>query len=489
MSYSRRIFLTSLLAAAATPALSQSVLRPLARPARIHPALRQTPTQMLQQARLGNGVSYLAARLSDGQVIEGNNPGMALAPASTAKAVTALYALDRLGADFRFETLVLGQGVVEAGTLQGTLMLAGGGDPILSTPDLVAMVDQLHAAGVRRVNGTFSYFDGALPAITEIDPGGQLPQAGYNPAISGLNLNFNRVHFEWTRAGGAWNLAMDARGGNVTPAVSIATMALADRGAPTFSYRQDGVIDRWTVASGALGNGGSRWLPVRSPGAYAADVFRTLCAARGITLPTPQPEGRLIAGNVYARHQSPELLIMLRDMLEYSTNITAEVIGLTAARRDNPGVVSLPQSAAAMAEWVLLQHGAQMRLVDHSGLGGAAQIAPDQMVRLLRGGADGPLRGILRPVVLTDAEGDRLPNPDTQVAAKTGTLNFTSALVGYIDPPAGEDLVFAIFSSDPAARQAARLDEVPAGSRAWNARARRLQQQLIQRWGALYSTM
>jgi D-alanyl-D-alanine carboxypeptidase/D-alanyl-D-alanine-endopeptidase (penicillin-binding protein 4) len=39
-----------------------------------------------------------------------------------------------------------------------------------------------------------------LPAIDQIDPA-QLPHVGYNPSVSALNLNFNRVFFEWERAG------------------------------------------------------------------------------------------------------------------------------------------------------------------------------------------------------------------------------------------------------------------------------------------------
>ncbi|MFD1808302.1 D-alanyl-D-alanine carboxypeptidase [Gemmobacter lanyuensis] len=33
--------------------------------------------------------------------------------------------------------------------------------------------------------------------------------------------------------------------------------------------------------------------------------------------------------------------------------------------------------------------------------------------------------------------------------AKTGTLNFVSALAGYITPPGGRQMAFAIFTADP----------------------------------------
>jgi len=60
-----------------------------------------------------------------------------------------------------------------------------------------------------------------LPNLDEIDES-QLDHLGYNPAISGLNLNFNRVHFEWKRAGGGYSIAMDARSELYKPAVTVA---------------------------------------------------------------------------------------------------------------------------------------------------------------------------------------------------------------------------------------------------------------------------
>ncbi len=53
----------------------------------------------------------------------------------------------------------------------------------------------------------------------------------------------------------------------------------------------------------------------------------------------------------------------------------------------------------------------------------------------------------------------------------------------------GTDLAFAYFSADVEAREASLggEDEIPAGSREFLARSRRLQQELLQRWG-LYTS-
>ena len=71
--------------------------------------------------------------------------------------------------------------------------------------------------------------------------------------------------------------------------------------------------------------------------------------------------------------------------------------------------------------------------------------------------------------------------------AKTGTLNFASGLVGYIEPPGGRAMTFAIFCADVARRDRlpASEREEPEGGKSWVRRARGLQARLIGRWGGL----
>ena len=61
-------------------------------------------------------------------------------------------------------------------------------------------------------------------------------------------------------------------------------MQVVDRAGPVYTYRRGDGVDEWTVARGALGNGGARWLPVRRPDLYAAEVFQTLVRSHGIVL-------------------------------------------------------------------------------------------------------------------------------------------------------------------------------------------------------------
>ncbi|TAG25135.1 MAG: D-alanyl-D-alanine carboxypeptidase, partial [Rhodobacterales bacterium] len=325
---------------------------------------------------------------------------------------------------------------------------------------------------------------GALPALRGISED-QPDHVGYNAAISGLNLNFNRVHFEWKRAGSDWQVAVDARGERFLPAVDMVRVAIAAREAPLFTY-DAGVVEEWTVASAALGKGGSRWLPVRDPGRYVAEVFRTLARAQGIRLEVAERAKTVPSGAELGRVTSEPLPEVLRDMLRFSTNLTAESVGLTAS-----GAGNLQASAAAMSDWVRSTFGVEVTLRDHSGLGGASRITAAGMAQILVAAENAKrgLKPILRSVGMKDDKGAVIEGHPVKVLAKSGTLNFVSALAGHIVPPNGRELVFAIFSGDPDRRDAVpvALREDPEGAGAWNKRARRLQGQLISRWAGSYA--
>lgn len=488
MALTRRHVLAGFLAGAALPVWAEAPARsPLPRPRGDAGALRkerESVERLVAEAQLGGELGFLLADAETGAVLESAGAGLGLPPASVLKAVTAAYALDRLGPAYRFGTGIAATGPVSAGRLEGDLILVGGGDPTLDTDMLGDLAARLKAAGLREVAGRFLLWDRALPDLPRID-GEQPDFVGYNPALSGLNLNFNRVHFEWRRAEKGWNLTMDARAERFVPAVSMAKMRVETRARPLFTYEAGAAEDRWTVASEALGKGGARWLPVRHPALYAGDVFRTLAAAQGIALSAPERVEALPDDTtMLARHDSAPLDLVLRDMLKHSTNLTAEVSGLTASQ-----AVTLPVSAVAMREWARLRHGIAAHFVDHSGLGGGSRISASDMVRLLVDLRDGPLPGLLKNHGMRDDKGKVIDNHPVRVIAKTGTLNFTAGLAGYVLPPGGRRLAFAIFAADVPRRAALPPEarEAPEGGQAWQKRARRLQARLITRWAGLYA--
>ena len=489
---SRRALLAMLMSAggaamADAPLVS---LRPTARPTaadRVTPEMRQTLAQVVAASEVTGHVGIVVADAQTGEIIDQHDADIPQPPASVTKAVTALYALEGLGADFRFITRVFAKGAILDGVLDGDLILVGGGDPDLITDDLAVLAQRLKEAGLRDVRGAFQVYGGALPNLDEIDDE-QLDYLGYNPAVTGLNLNYNRVHFEWRKQGSNYSVTMDARSDQFRPAVTVAKMQVVSRDMPVFTYADGGNVDEWTVARGALGNSGSRWLPVRYPALYAGEVFATFAKDQGITLKAPVEVFEMPKGDVLAAFEGQTVTEVMRDMLKYSTNITAEAAGMAATEKLTGQKRGLRTSALGMSHWARARAGIAPSFADHSGLSDATRISAMDMVRLLN--ADqvmAQLQPILKDIAFKDEDNKQLKDHPATVLAKTGTLNFVSCLAGYLRTAGGRDLTFAIFAADLDAREKGKLseDEQPFGSISFNTNAKRLQQVLLQRWAVL----
>lgn len=484
MPLTRRNLLAGIAASLPLSVYGAGIERPPARAGRVVPPAGFE--QIFAQSGLGQKSGCVLLDLESGQVAERHNPDLARPPASVVKAVTALYAQAKLGSGHRFNTDLVATGPISEGTLQGDLYLVGGGDPQLDADGLNRLAIAARAAGLRRMTGRFYVVGNALPLIERIDRD-QPVQAGYNPAIAGINLNYNRIFFEWKRRSGQYSTSLEARAAKVRPAVRCASMSISERVAPIYSYARSGGVERWSVARAALGNGGGRWLPVRDPAAYAADVFQTLAGMQGITLPLGAQSERLVRGTVVARLQSDPLDKLLAGMLRYSTNLTAEVLGLSATRAAAGGTASLRASAQSMGRWVAQQvPGSSPGFFNHSGLTDKSRISAQEMVRFLAmPGAQSGLAGILHEVELQNPRGDGVEIPGVKVLAKSGTLNFTRGLAGYIMKNNAPRYAFAIFAADMAARRAALpSEERPAGASRWRGVARAQEKALVYRWAS-----
>ena len=89
------------------------------------------------------------------------NADRPLAAASTQKLLVAAAALSVLQPDHRFTTRVVSSGSLDGGTLNGDLVVVGGGDPVLTTSTepgpvttpLSALADAIVGAGITRIDG------------------------------------------------------------------------------------------------------------------------------------------------------------------------------------------------------------------------------------------------------------------------------------------------------------------------------------------------
>jgi D-alanyl-D-alanine carboxypeptidase/D-alanyl-D-alanine-endopeptidase (penicillin-binding protein 4) len=432
---------------------------------------------------------YLVVDLADGRVVAALNADEPFMPASVCKVPTAAAALDILGPDHRFQTTVLIDGEVVDGVLDGVLTLRGGGDPVLTGDDLQALAKGIAAAGIKKV-GEFRYDATELVETPQISA--QQPEVvGYNPGVSALSVNFNRVRLMWRNGDKGPSGEARAVSDNVTLALDAIHFAPADAPLPgPFAHAGQPADDTW-VLSPELSSSGEDWLPVRDPARVAAAMLRLLAAKEGLTLPEPTPGAVSPEAREIARHESPDLAEIIRRVLRSSNNLAAELIGLAASRAITGRPLTLEASAETLANYWRLRiddiDWDGFFLENQSGLSSRSRATPRQLVAILQAASDPVAGANLYP--LLRAASWTAPNGKTvRIRAKTGTIAYGRGLAGYIDAADGRRLAFAVFFNDfehRAALDAAfdpRVEARDSGWRSWRARALKLEEKLIDGW-------
>jgi D-alanyl-D-alanine carboxypeptidase/D-alanyl-D-alanine-endopeptidase (penicillin-binding protein 4) len=165
-----------------------------------------------QMKYAGSSLSVLNAETGD--VIFSSNGNTGLASASTLKTITSASAYHILGKDFTWETTLGYSGTISAnGTLNGDLIITGGGDPALgsdrydqSRPDLILKkwADDLTRIGIKNITGQIIADDRLFG--TETMPGGWTWQDMgnyYGAGPSSLTWRENQfdLHFKPGRVG------------------------------------------------------------------------------------------------------------------------------------------------------------------------------------------------------------------------------------------------------------------------------------------------
>jgi D-alanyl-D-alanine carboxypeptidase/D-alanyl-D-alanine-endopeptidase (penicillin-binding protein 4) len=101
----------------------------------------------------------LVKSLKTGETLYALNPKKLMMPASNMKIVTLAASADRLGWDYTYTTRFFSVGPIEAGVLQGDVLVVGNGDPSFGLTDgsaataFDACAERLKAMGVRTILG------------------------------------------------------------------------------------------------------------------------------------------------------------------------------------------------------------------------------------------------------------------------------------------------------------------------------------------------
>ena len=410
--------------------------------------------------------------LADGRVLYTRDAQRRVIPASNMKLVTAAVAAERLGWDFRFRTRLEAAGTVREGTLEGDLVVTGGGDPTISAqggdlaPLFLEWADAAARAGIRRVSGRVIGDDNAFDDLG-LGAGWAWDylEAGYAAPSGALNYNDNLVRLEIAPAATAGRpaaLRVSPSGHGLDVVGEVATGAAGSTVDITLS-REPG--SRRLTVRGSVPASGSpviRTAAVPNPTRFFVDALTDAFTARGISVrggpwDIDDVADRPAEGSrtLVAQRESPPLSSVLGHFLKVSQNMYGETLlkamgrtagsaGSAAAGRE---VVRQTLAAWAMAPDAIV-------MVDGSGLSRYNYVTADAITELLvRMWRDERLRGpfvAALPVGAHDGTLDtRMKNSllDRRVQAKTGTISNVRSLSGYVETLAGTKLAFSMIAN------------------------------------------
>lgn len=126
-----------------------------------------------------------------------HNPEEKMIPASITKLITAAVAIDVLGINFDFKTVVYtDDSDIKDGVINGNLYLKGYGDPDLNSSDITYLAKEVVAKGIKEITGNIiydeSYLDDNHYGLANFYSGDT--KQGYWPYVSAINLNKNPGH-------------------------------------------------------------------------------------------------------------------------------------------------------------------------------------------------------------------------------------------------------------------------------------------------------
>jgi|GEM_PF-4463589 len=380
---------------------------------------------------------FILYDLHNEHVIARHNIHRKIIPASVIKAFTASYALRKLGSDFKFVTRL---GVIRKETPDGSMLndvyIVGGADPVLDNTSLHGLIKDFLLSQDAKHYTTDNFFY-VSPDINTVHllSAYQPRTASYNAGISGLNLNFNRALAAWNNQVSDNFLYLIAKGDKLSTVIPMSKQL----------FNQETIDKYQSLAKKSHIHGkGSVWLPVHDSALYTATVFSILMNKEGLALPTPLRKDT-IPDNIQfvAYHYSPPLRKILNDMLLYSTNTTAEIVGATAATSDlkqqssNIEDTHQHNKINMMNRWTnnFLDTAGNDSITLHnfSGLSAHASLNVANIFKFLHihhNEAENILNDILPDMfkeIFTNEKKDYLHLP-----AKTGSMHYARSIAGYI---------------------------------------------------------
>ena len=313
--------------------------------------------------------SAFARDLRTGEVLVAYESDVPKLPASNAKLVTAARSFAELGPEYRFETDLYVDGSVEENHLHGDLVLIGSGAPDFSRADLIALAEEVAAAGIETVVGSI-VIDASAFDEQSLGPGWTWDdgQFDYGAKSTPLSLNRNTVDVTIAHRNGSVQVNASPTSSIVRLDVSVDVDPESEASLSVYKRRASEVIR----VEGQVPPDESVEMssPVDDPMLHAGRVFAKTLEAHGVSIDgwtqvedDPVPVDGVPAATV----ESAPVADLVEEMLCRSDNFVAEQLARTVAlEREGEGTWD---EWEAHATTFLEARGAEaVRFRDGSGL-------------------------------------------------------------------------------------------------------------------------
>lgn len=419
-------------------------------------------TSSLAQAGIPASALALDIRTVDGERLVAHNADVPFKPASVMKLVTTAASLELLGPGYRWITNLHSTGEIMNGTLNGDLLIEGGGDPRFAHEDLARLLRRLRWMGVREIHGDL-VLDRTLFELPAEDPAAfdAAPERAYNAMPDALLLDAKALSVTLLPDPNSERAHISAeppmQGFSIDP--------------PT---QNDQPCNRWreqlkpVLAAGALRFEGSfpvscgtRLLTLHlhtlSTVQYVDAVFRQLWSELGGTITGVTREGRVPAGaRELLAWESMTLAEIIRDINKHSNNVMARQLLLSLAMNRGSTPARAEAGAVRVLDW-MARKGMDAKTVvieNGSGLSRTERISAAALSSVLQHAWQSSLMpefiASLPLVGIDGTMGRRLQESTVrgQAHIKTGTLIDVTSVAGYLTAKSGRRIIVSCMIND-----------------------------------------
>ncbi len=421
----------------------------------------------------------LVVDLETGRTLYTANEGRRFIPASNMKLVSTAAVLDALGPDFRYTTRLYANGTVANGTLLGSLVVRGAGDPTFGgrytggdlTMTFREWADSLSAHGIRRVVGPVVGDDDVFDDTGlngRLGTGWSWDDLVYDYAAEASGLQYAEGTVTLTTRGTSVGQPATL---TVTPDVGYVTLVnhtmTTAGGDVQDGYARDLSQNVFTVTTALpAGQTAEEAVSVVNPTEYFVRTLVAVLRQRGIEVDGEAVDvdewgqiPRYSGMERIATHRSPPLASIVAVTNEESNNLYAEHLLRTVGAYVYEGTDlrrGSVEAGVAATQPFLRRMGVDpfdFTIADGSGLSNINRLTPEGIIALLtgmrahpnrrvwnafyeslpRGGYTGTLRSRYRA---GDARGN--------VRAKTGYISGARTLSGYVTAANGHLLAFSL---------------------------------------------